>query len=184
MLIASDRRGTAAVIAGAHRGGRTLYMSGTGPQPTFGIATATSAVDPKADLRHEIEELLRALVGLADTFLGRPVTIPEWVRKDPHLHDQTLVELCRLYDEEGQLDLTPQLLPMLARRFPELVAHIEARSQGKSGAHRIERMMTLWIEGFGNSVDDAAKVVARAANVSPEVQYYRWRRSNSDKKAP
>jgi hypothetical protein len=103
---------------------------------------------------------LRALVGLADTFLGRPVTIPEWVRKDPHLHDQTLVELCRL------------------------VAHIEARSQGKSGAHRIERMMTLWIEGFGNSVDDAAKVVARAANVSPEVQYYRWRRSNSDKKAP
>jgi hypothetical protein len=47
-------------------------------------------------------------------------------------------------------------------------------------------MMTLWIEGFGNSVDEAAKVVARAANVSPEsakVQYYRWHKNNSDKKA-
>ena len=117
--------------------------------------------------KDEIESLLRALVGLADTFLGRPVTIPEWVRNDPHLHDRMLVELCRLYDEEGQLELTPQLLPMLARRFPELVAHVEAGSQRKSGAHRIERMMTLWIEGFGNSVDEAAKVVARAANISP-----------------
>jgi len=136
--------------------------------------------------KDEIEGLLRPLAVLADTFLGRPVTIPEWVRKDPHLHDQTLVELCRLYEEEGQLDLTPQLLPMLARRFPELVALIEARSQGKSGAHRVERMMALWHEGLGNSIDGAAKVVARAANISPEsakVQYYRWRKGNSDKKA-
>ena len=96
-----------------------------------------------------------------------------------------LVELCRLDDEEGQLELTPQLLPMLSGRFPELVAHIEAGSQRKSGAHRIERMMNLWIEGFGNSVDEAAKVVARAANISPEsakVQYYRWRRSDRTKK--
>jgi hypothetical protein len=137
--------------------------------------------------KDEIEDLLRALVALADTFLGRPVTIPEWARNDPYLHDRMLVELCRLYDEKGQLDLTPELLPMLVRRFPELVTHLEARSKGKSGAHRIERMMHLWIEGFGNSVDEAAKVVARAANVSPEsakVQYYNWRRNNSDKKAP
>ena len=137
--------------------------------------------------KDEIEDLLRALVALADTFLGRPVTIPEWVRNDPHLHDRMLVELCRLYGEEGQLELTPQLLPMLAQRFPELVGQIEAQSQRKSGAHRIARMMTLWVEGLGNSVDEAAKVVARAANVSPEsakVQYYNWRRSNSDKKAP
>ena len=32
--------------------------------------------------------------------------------------------------------------------------------------------MTLWIEGFGNSVDEAAKVVARAANISPKVQRF------------
>ena len=136
--------------------------------------------------KDEIENLLRALIGLADMFLGRPFTIPEWMRNDAHLHDQMLVELCRVYDEDGQIDLTPQLLPMLARRFPELVAHIEARSKGKSGAHRVERMMNLWIEGFGNSVEDAAKVVARTANISPEsakVQYYRWRKNNSDKKA-
>jgi len=137
--------------------------------------------------RDEIVDLLRLLVGLADTFMGRPFAVPNWLHGDAYLHDGMLVEFCRLYNDEGQLDLTPQLLPMLARRFPELVAHMEARGQGKSGSYRVERMMALWIDGFGNSIDEAAKVVARTTNISPEsanVQYYRWRQKKSDKKAP
>lgn len=136
--------------------------------------------------KDEIVDLLRILVGLADTFIGRPFTIPDWLR-DPHLHDRVLVEFCRLY-EDGQLDLTPQLLPMLAHRFPQLVAQIETQGQGrKSGAHRVGRTMALWVEGFGKSVDEAAKIVARATDIEPEsakVQYYSWRAQKKSDENP
>jgi hypothetical protein len=140
-----------------------------------------------------LDDMIGAFIALADLFLTPSFTLAdllprgfEVLESDAQLHDMMLDYLCARYDE-GEIALTPFLLPMLVRRFREYFAHISEMGleQGKkAGAHRVARTMAVHIHIGRLTVEQAAAVIAPVAGVTVESaksEYYRYWKNFEEK---
>lgn len=109
---------------------------------------------------------------------GKPpptIWIPEHLARDPGMLDHVLDEMCRLYLEEGQ-PIPEEILPALALRFRNYLAHVEAGAKrgGRGSEGPARAMNALVMLNFPEK--QAREIVAKAAGIEPESVEREYRR--------